>query len=116
MLLPRASASELCRLIRDSREDLRYNAIASRTMEPERLRRGRAGSFEQHTPQGRAAARQARLDDVRGHPETLCHFGCAETFDLTQDEDLAHAVGQRVDGPFQQIAQLAGEGLPLGVL
>lgn len=95
-------------------EYLRNDTVAPRAVEPKGFRGGRARSFQQDAPQRRPAARQAGLDDILRYPEALRHFRRAEAFDFPKNEYLAHAVRQRVYRPFQQLAQLPGECLPLG--
>src|SRR5688572_23438661 len=64
------------------REDLSDDTVAAGTVEAERLRCGRAGWLHQQPPQCCPPARQARLDHVLRHSETLRGLGRAQTFNL----------------------------------
>ena len=85
-------------------------------VEPEHLRRRRAGPFHHRPPQGRLRSGQSRLDDVFRYAQCVGHFRRAQPFDLSKYEYLARPIRQPIDRPFEQRSQLARERLPLRVV
>jgi hypothetical protein len=109
----RASLRELS--LEDSREDGGDDAVAARTEEAERFRRGDVHLLGEVAPQRRTRAREARFHRVLAQLEDRGDFGGVQAFDLAEHEHFAGAIRQPVDGALEQSPQLAGERLPLGI-
>src|SRR5262249_32789894 len=92
-------------------EHVADDAIAALAEERERARQCRLGTRHERLLEERAGAMEPRLHGLFGDAEALGSFGCRELLDRSKHEDGAEAVGERVDGPFDEGAYLSVGGM-----
>ena len=86
----------------DTFENTLDNTVASGAQELKGLLRRRSSLFEQLTANGSAFAKQANLYILFRDVQSFGRFRRAHSFDVSQHENSAMLLGQRINGALEQ--------------